>query len=1643
MARQTIVWTALPNGRITKGPMAGRWRVSLVASPRLVPRNAAEQQLGSFDALLRWPETASGLRFGLTLNGSDMALEPLQLPEKETWQRLFNDSTPVAGFQFTDMSTVNLLSFPVRNVLGFVRQHYGELAATAGAVHPVLLPWRKGSPLDSLLTDLGTRIDGSDRINILQPGFGRFHPSYVPGKDVVSRSSVDRATEKAVFAKDGCIAGPQVPIDAEPGQLKGTFRLRAMPPDWENPDHVFTGGAEGIRRKAVMENFRTADEYAFYQADRFYRRSTPTTADLRKRHPDFANPAAELKTPEFDFHQMIASYGDYPGLLRLLGLVIDCALPDGTVLDSATDAAPLTGRLLPLIKGLDAALQHSCLQTAWEARARRFVPRPRSASHRSGLLALQNAHDRHDQGKDSPFDVYQVDPDGSALKTVDYLLTAQNLLGKSFKQGNDGEVTYTTGDAQPVAALRSVGLGVSQHGRAGVVAIDARAAALKNDAIEQSVAAAAKVVLYAEDLLRGYRVDVQSASTGRWLSLCERVGQYTVLADGEPLKLPDDEGYVKSASTTSNGHDDDHYLHESVFRWAGWSLVAPRPGRSLLAGNDAGLQTETAATPGEDVGIEATAKNGNGIDVRFTARKGTLPRLRFGEQYRFRARLTDLAGNSLDKDDRSLSDLEQASEAVTFARFEPVGPPALVQQGRLSEGESLERMVIRSNFDSPANRYTQGAGVKAFYNPPPGGTAARDFAYTAINLRHVVPPKAAQTLCEQHGRFDGAVGGNSDAKAIKRAYAVAALESGSLLDALPGTQIELITPTRAAAIATVTGPGAQMPPPDQADPTSDRFAAGQYVLHREDLVPIPYLPDPVSGGLALHGVPGLWRLLDGQAITALAPGVQGVVIDQGVRAARLPIIDRALADPDAPNAKFRWVLLIDFDTDPQPGDSAWPEDRQSLCIALHDQPDEVTTPPCGPTHTPAEPPKWDSGRRTLHLFLPQGRISRLQYASFVHDQYLNHLGLQQWVGAATAVGELQAASLMGAHWMVTPFRRLTLVHATQQPVCVPVLMPTFPARPQGATFVDLIGKQDNIALHGPSTGKFEVLAQWSEWVDDPAHDDVAHPGPRRIACEGALGEIRLADNHVNTFPIERAVLEQRSYEAGAGQTRPDQIDQRANAAGNRHEFGDTRFRRVLYRLQAATRFREYLPFNLYARADLVTREGMPLQQSRLRVLPDAGLDIDKDPGAPMLPMSADAETPLGLVVPASAPPDAPRVVYTLPTFRWNRPAPNAQGEHTSTREGNALRVYLDRPWFSSGDGELLAVVVAPLQRGVFATPFDHIQDQQSDRVTQWGFDPLWESTLPDSSAEPSDFPLRVAEETVALPFDGGNVTAVAHRVHWSPERLLWYCDIEISTGRSYMPFVRLALARYQPNAIGSARLSAIVLADFAQLLPRRRAVLQRTADRVSVSLHGPVPTRGPMRDKLREGLPTESPYVDISFAPTIGGAIEMGENRVELVLQSRDPAIDSDLAWRDVKVLASGPAVPGFGLLVTPRTLDVAVNTEALVRAAATGAVDVQLATGRSVRFDRAELIRGVAEIGNAQLATGLVLPGGISGLLDPAFWAQSAAVPDTGGAPSRLMLREFERYYTDRSVPETRAGAVRKRRVVEERLVYAEFFAL
>ena len=58
---------------------------------------------------------------------------------------------------------------------------------------------------------------------------------------------------------------------------------------------------------------------------------------------------------------------------------------------------------------------------------------------------------------------------------------------------------------------------------------------------------------------------------------------------------------------------------------------------------------------------------------------------------------------------------------------------------------------------------------------------------------------------------------------------------------------------------------------------------------------------------------------------------------------------------------------------------------------------------------------------------------------------------------------------------------------------------------------------------------------------------------------------------------------------------------------------------------------------------------------------------------------------------------------------------------------------------------------------------------------------------------------------------------------------LWYCDLQLDAGASYFPFVRLALARYQPNSIAGEHLSRVVFPDFAQLVAERTATTRRAA----------------------------------------------------------------------------------------------------------------------------------------------------------------------------------------------------------------------
>jgi hypothetical protein len=214
-------------------------------------------------------------------------------------------------------------------------------------------------------------------------------------------------------------------------------------------------------------------------------------------------------------------------------------------------------------------------------------------------------------------------------------------------------------------------------------------------------------------------------------------------------------------------------------------------------------------------------------------------------------------------------------------------------------------------------------------------------------------------------------------------------------------------------------------------------------------------------------------------------------------------------------------------------------------------------------------------------------------------------------------------------------------------------------------------------------------------------------------------------------------------------------------------------------------------------------------------------------------------------VPSSARPEAPKVLYVIPAFRWTK------GAGTSERHGGGLRVYMERGWYSSGDGELLGVVLASNVDASAPTVLAE-NDPLRNFVSQWGADPLRASAGTNGLLAPAHFtnalnanPTGGDFQTAALsleerPDEEPAFTVAPHAVGYDETRRLWYCDVEIDPGASYFPFVRLALARYQPNSIAGAHLSRVVQADFIQLAPGRSATVAATGQklRYAVTLAG-------------------------------------------------------------------------------------------------------------------------------------------------------------------------------------------------------------
>jgi len=1025
------------------------------------------------------------------------------------------------------------------------------------------------------------------------------------------------------------------------------------------------------------------------EARRFYDRPEardPDEAAYPTPDPAYVPPTVDPHKP--DFHDALGALGDHPELLEALGIIIRLRLPAAFVGGGGDFRAWLDHeRLEP----------NPVTAQPWTravVAGDRFHPESEAGDLGEGVLPLDDP---------TRFHVSQVDVDSTAL------LVEQRVA-------NVYPIHAAAAGDQPVVAdlpaLRSTGFTVSRLRRA--LMLEQRLARAKINA--DRIAAGDDIVLFAEDLVRGFRIDVHDGGAAGWASLMHRSVRFVDRAtEAEVFAVGDQEAYLKASSMTSvpNAAVKRSYLHEALFGWDGWSLVIPRPGRHIRGSGGAG-------TTLEEEGEQLPA--GLPLSIHFGRVPGTLPVLRYGPDrtYRFRARTVDLAGFST-----AFAGDIPSSPPATFRRFQPVAHAVVVPRHAFSEGESANRLVVRSGVDvgaDPLDPTTPMAVVDPAAYAATLATAAPR-AYAVIrdeSHRHLAPPKTSQQEAELLGRFDDAIGlspATPGAFAIyRKAFARAQREQGTLLDqeVLDAEDPDLTHPIAGIHLVPPLARDGEtfVPPLDDrlaALPRGVAPAAGFVVVHEEAALAVPYLPDLLSSGVALRFVGG-----------GTARG---------------------------------WLH-----TEVLPWDGKWP-DLATYRLVLANGPAPAVT----------------VAASVITVALPPGATAAVRSSSTITNDALDILGVWDWIKATIPADPAALDRVLdGGHQMLTPSEDLTLVHATQRPLVRPALGPAFgTVRALGETSCRFRG---TLEAQSATTGRIDVHGSWSEPWDDPASGQP--PGTAPGKSEHAF-DLVVADGD-------------------------DQVD--LAAAAVKHEFRDTKHRVVTYASIATTRFREYLPVEVNGDVDSLRVGG---------------------PGATVHVLNA-------------ARPRVPVVHSVVPTFRWDdRPDDPLDPLVRSRRRRGGLRVWLERPWFPSGEGEMLGVLLSGADEPFFAS------DTRRQYVSLWGKDPIWRGgDLPAGNPRPRDFRGEGLLQVDRLTLDelrdtSPGVTALGHPVRYSPRRDKWFADIEADPGEAYWPFLRLGLARFQPWSVPAAHLSKAVVVDFVQLTNDRTASISRPdPDTVRVTVTG-------------------------------------------------------------------------------------------------------------------------------------------------------------------------------------------------------------
>lgn len=1312
---QSAVFTFLPQDQSNSGQL----RAALFVSPRLTP-DKPDRTVSDFAAFRNWPDVVAESRIVIeNANGQRIDVVPDTIDlERALWEDYIAD-LPVTGWVFNDLSSTEIRSFPAQSILALAQGLYHAVAESSGGDHP--------DPLAGGLARLYRmyrRITGDEPIE--EPtGQEAWSAAQRAAASAALRKSIDESIDRALDDRR-----------KERHEEAGKLGHGGPPPATTALDPA----------DALAASYDAALDLA--EARRFYDRREARDPDAAKYpQPDPKYVPPTLKNDKPDFHGVLAALADHPELLRRLGIIIPFELDP----DFVGAGADLRGYLEHDLLTDNGVKLQPLTRTVVDAPF--FQPESETGDLHHGMLLLDDAN---------RYTLSQVDIDSTAL------LVEQRVA-------NVEPIAQAAQDDDPVAtdlpALRSTGLTITRLKRALV--LEQRIGRAADNA--KDIDLGNEVVLFAEDLVRGYRADVHDGAD--WRSLMHRHMKY-VDQKTEAIRLEvDDEAYIKSATLTQTpgvAHPP-AYLHESLLGWDGWSLAVPRPGHHIP--KDTPPPKESPVT-GDDPPEQFHG------DLRLQPKAmlvgGTLPRLRYGSAYRMRVRTVDLSGKST----THASD-DHATEPYTFRRFQPISHPTVVQRHAVTEGESTLHMVIRSGVSGNPNK--AGAALKPV--APPAYAAdlntaqPRTFAtYRAQCERHLAAPKSSQTDSELLGRFDAdAIGVPHAAADYRAAYARAQREQGTLQDVKvlsatdptadsPADGIHLVPPLAQDADFTAAQLDADLAKLKRGDAPKPGFT----VVHDTDRLAIPYLPDYLAAGIALR--------------------FEGLGTATG------------------------WTH-----TEILPFTGRWPDLHTWRLVLVGG---------AAPTVTATD--------GVVTVTLPPGGAAQVRSSSTFKKATLDLLGLWEWIADTVPPADLPDV-LAGKHQMITPGETIALVHATQRPLVRPAFSQLQAARAYGDTFTRFRG-----AVHNQSatTSRLDVQATWREWFDDPASGTPPHmlekDEDKDEEKTGPAFDLLVAPGADN---IELTPA------TGGGIPTADPC----------HEFGDTIHRVVTYTPRATTRFREYLPPALASNPSALAVSGAPCT----------------------------------IHVPSSVRPGAPHVHSVMPTFQWDvLPQDPYASPATTRRRRSGLRIWLARPWYLSGEDEMLGVVVSGedgLLRGA---------DLRRQHISVWGKDPIrrtGELTAP--LPRPRDFHgdgllvrdrLTLAEFGQTPPGRHPGVSVVGHPVAYSPERDLWFADIVLDPGEASWPFLRLALTRFQPWSVAGVELSPVAIVDFIHILNDRTASVTRPDEHtIGVTVSG-----------ISDRLPTPAILPPESFFPWLerSGDLRRG---VRAWIERRGP-LATDLDWTPI-----------------------------------------------------------------------------------------------------------------------------------------------